>query len=201
MKEYVKLESTYERAQIEKIIGKNIEQLKSGGYTQEDLNDAITNVYVDGLDLYLFFDGFHIGVNNPKKEILWTRLDDATEQVGIIRKSNLIEVFLMSGKIPEGFESYIGEGTIKKFYTYDIDKDIIDMLDEKDPVEEKVKKTFYQDHVDKIYISVIFIKNLDGSYTSVSKTVVQFKEGDKEFNSDVVNLTASQYETLVSLIK
>ena len=201
MKEYIKLSSTYSRKQIEDLLEENIEQLTAGGYSQDDLNDSITNVYVDGLDLYLFFDGFHIAVNKEKEEILWARIDDVSKQVGIIKLTNLVEVNFIGGKIPEGFESYIGEGSVKKVYTYDIDKDIIDMLDEKDPVDAKTKKTFYDDNVDTIYITVVFIKNLDGSYTNVTKTIICFKEGDEDFRTDVFDLTASQFEKIVSLTK
>lgn len=201
MKEYLKLKSTYERDQISDLFDENLEGLKAGGYTPQDLSDANNMVYVDGFDLYLYFDGFHIAVNKPGQEILWSINGDVAEQVGIIELSNVVEVRNIGGQIPEGFEDYIGEGTIKKFYSYNIDKNIVDALDPKDPVEAKIKERFYTDHVDYIDTSVAFIRNIDGSYTSVTRTVIHFKEGDKEFKVDVVDLTESQFKKIVSLIK
>ncbi|PMR71782.1 hypothetical protein [Billgrantia endophytica] len=196
MKNYVLFKSTYSRDKIDDIFEENIEVSEKSLYTKEDQNETNNMVYVDGWDVYLYFDGFNIGVNDDLNEIMWSRVDDETKQLVVtVKGAKKIQV----EQAPEAIKQLEKGGSVlEKIYNFGVD---VEKLDPENKEQAKKIELMRKDHVNYINEFTAFVKNPDNSYTSVYYRVIHHDDGKLADLTDKVDLTKEQYEKIIYLFK
>lgn len=194
-KNYVLLKSSYSREQNDKLLFDKYDKvLEEAGYDQKDRNEANNIAYVDGLDVYLFFDGLNIGVNKDVSEILWSRKDDSRKQKVAITKN---PKKLDAEDAPATIKVLADNDPIERLYNFNVD---INQLDPEDEEQAEYIMLMEKDQAKYIDEYTAFIKR-DKGYTSIYFRTVHYTGGDTADFTDIVELTEEQYQKIMYLLK